>query len=388
MKRKIALIVQRCGKDIIGGSESFTLNLASKLSSYFDIEILTTCARDYTTWKNYYPEGSTHENGVLIRRFRNDYERDPKEFNSLSSRLATHSTYEDELLWMKMQGPYSSMLINFLKENKNNYDLFVFNTHLYASTFFGLPEVSKKSVLIPHSDADWSLRLSIFDKIYSLSKTIICQTEEERMILIKRFENIREKSQVINQGVIGPIEIPPNFHFKQKIDFPYVMYLGRIDESKGSKELIEYFSRFKRENPSDLKLILVGPKNLEFSPSTDILYYGIVDNIEKSFLLRHMMAFFMPSKHESFSIATIEAWLCKKPVIGTAKSPVVKGHCEKSNGGLFYENYNEFAECLKFIISSPETSLQLGKNGYDYASKNYTMEKMIEGYHDFFSKMS
>ena len=137
-----------------------------------------------------------------------------------------------------------------------------------------------------------------------------------------------------------------------------------------------------------MKLILAGPKVLEFSPTDDILYYGVVDNIEKSFLLNHMKAFIMPSKYESFSIATIEAWLYKKPVIATAKSPVLKGHCEKSNGGLYYENYNEFNECIKLIISSNKTSEQLGKNGYDYAIKNYTMDKMIEEYRDFFSKMA
>ena len=88
MKQKIALIIHRCGKDIIGGSESFALNLASNLSRFFDIEILTTCARDYMTWKNDYPEGKSYENGVTLRRFRTDYERNFNKFNTLSDKLA------------------------------------------------------------------------------------------------------------------------------------------------------------------------------------------------------------------------------------------------------------------------------------------------------------
>jgi len=54
---KLAFVVQRCGKEIIGGAESLCLNLAKKLSNHFEIEILTTCSLDYMTWENHFPEG-------------------------------------------------------------------------------------------------------------------------------------------------------------------------------------------------------------------------------------------------------------------------------------------------------------------------------------------
>ena len=37
-----------------------------------EVEVLTTCARDYVTWKNKYPEGADRIRGVTVRRFAND----------------------------------------------------------------------------------------------------------------------------------------------------------------------------------------------------------------------------------------------------------------------------------------------------------------------------
>ena len=38
--------------------------------------MLTTCARDYVTWKNEYPEGADRIRGVTVRRFANARTRD------------------------------------------------------------------------------------------------------------------------------------------------------------------------------------------------------------------------------------------------------------------------------------------------------------------------
>ena len=56
-RKKIAIVNQRYGKEVNGGSEYFTMLLAEHLADTCDVEIITTCARDYDTWENYYQPG-------------------------------------------------------------------------------------------------------------------------------------------------------------------------------------------------------------------------------------------------------------------------------------------------------------------------------------------
>ena len=145
---RIAYVVQRYGLEVNGGSEVHCRLLAERLARFHDVDVLTTCAIDYVTWKDEYPEGVTSLNGVSVRRFKVDYPRN-KAFDEMSSRVfGGPHTEEDEIQWMKLQGPYSSKLLAWLDEHKTSYNVFVFQTYLYCTTFFGLPIVSDRAVLV------------------------------------------------------------------------------------------------------------------------------------------------------------------------------------------------------------------------------------------------
>ena len=66
---KIAIVVQRYGTEINGGAELHARYVAERLSRHATVEVLTTCAKDYLTWKNEWPSGEETVNGIRVRRF-------------------------------------------------------------------------------------------------------------------------------------------------------------------------------------------------------------------------------------------------------------------------------------------------------------------------------
>lgn len=69
---KIAFVVVRYGKDINGGAEFHCKMLAERLINQYQVEVLTTCVKNYVTGDNEFPEGEENINGVLVRRFKAD----------------------------------------------------------------------------------------------------------------------------------------------------------------------------------------------------------------------------------------------------------------------------------------------------------------------------
>ena len=55
---KIAIVVQRYGATINGGAELHARYIAEHLAQHVQVEVLTTCATDYITWRNALPAGT------------------------------------------------------------------------------------------------------------------------------------------------------------------------------------------------------------------------------------------------------------------------------------------------------------------------------------------
>src|SRR5262245_47524344 len=129
---KIGIIVQRYGTDITGGSEHLCRMIAERLREKHDVAVLTTCAKDYITWKNEYPEGKSEVNGVSVFRFPSLRERELESFNHYSELLyRNRHTIDDELKWLQDQGPFCPSLIEALSESIEEFDRLLFFTYLY-----------------------------------------------------------------------------------------------------------------------------------------------------------------------------------------------------------------------------------------------------------------
>ena len=65
------------------------------------------------------------------------------------------------------------------------------------------------------------------------------------------------------------------------------------------------------------------------------------------------------------------------PVLVNGESAVLKGHCVKSNGGLYYNSYHGFeSKCLQ-LINNEALGKEMGNNGFDYVRRNYNWDIII-----------
>jgi glycosyltransferase involved in cell wall biosynthesis len=373
---KIAFVVQRYGEDIIGGAEYLTRLIAEHMMKYHEIDVLSTCAKDYHTWKNEYKIGTEVINGVLVRRFANSKKRDLNKHIKIQEKafFATHSR-KDEILWIDEQGPYCPELIEYISKNKDNYDAFVFFTFRYYPSYYGIMEVGSKALIAPFAENDPALDLSTTKEIFRNVSGIIYSTPEEKD-LIKAKTGLKEEEKlfdIVGCGIEVPEVIP---EYKGLKDQNYILYLGRIEGSKGCYQLFEYYQKLLKESQEIPSLVLAGYDAIGVPKNNKIKYLGFVSEAEKYSLLKNARFLIMPSPYESLSLVTLESMGCGTPVLVNGECEVLKGHCIRSNAGIWYCNYDEFAECLNFLCSNPRVLNKMGSNGREHIKKNYTWKKV------------
>lgn len=376
---RVAFVVQRSGLEVNGGAETLCLKIAERMSKYWDIEILSTCALDYMTWKNYYSPGLIEIGGVKIRRFRVGKQRNLHTFNRLSNKIYTRlkeASLKEQEAWMLGQGPWSPALINYIKSYQQHYDAFIFFTYLYATTYFTLPLVANKAYLAPLAHDEWPIYLSMWEEFFEKPKGFIFNTVEERDFVQKRFPHANCEGPVVGMAVEPPKSYSAqDFQKRYNINEPFLLYVGRVDPSKGCDELFRYFMELKSHESSVKKLVLLGKSTMSIPKHPDILALGFVDEQTKWDALAACELMVMPSPYESLSIALLEAWAVGKAVLVNGKCAVLVGQCRRAQGGLWYTNKEEFKVALE-TMDKPVRH-QLGLQGQAFVNKNYNWS-MIE----------
>jgi glycosyltransferase involved in cell wall biosynthesis len=380
---KIAVIVQRYGPDITGGSEHLCRMIAERLARKHDVEVLTTCARDYISWKNEYPEGRSSLNGVRIYRFRTERTRNLEEFNRFSDQLYYNNhTTDDELSWLDEEGPYCPALIDFLKSMHRTYDRLLFFTYLYYPAYHGLQIAPEKSVLVPTAHDEPAIRLTIFRQVFSLPYALIFNTHAEKEFALSLFQ----LQQVLKVGGVG-VEIPAHinrkaFQRKQGLIEDYFYYGGRIDAGKGCAELVEFYQK-KKQNLEDFPfLIFSGHLSMNLPPDPSIVYMGYLSEQDKWEALQGALAVIIPSVMESLSLLLLEGFAARTPALVKEGSAVLKDHCVKSNAGLFYNDYYDFSACVDYLMRHHRVRHQLGVNGQRYIHRYYSWPQVMSVYEE------
>jgi glycosyltransferase involved in cell wall biosynthesis len=382
-RRKVCFVVQRCGLEVNGGAELHCLNVAQRMSQYHDVTILTTCAKDYNTWANFYEPGEQVLDGVTLIRFPVAHERDETLFNAHSekARGSTLSRSEGDD-WVKSQGPDSPDLQKFIEHHSDDFDCFIFFTYLYATTYFGIEKVSEKALLAPLVHDEWMLDLGIWEHVFCSARSLIFNTPSERRFLKSKFPNLNLNGPVVGVAVDRPQSVDPaGFRKKFNLELDFMLYVGRIDESKGCKELFDMYERLKANQTSDLKLVLIGNSVIDIPANEQIVHLGFVDELDKWNALAACNFLVVPSRYESLSMVAMEAWSVSKPVLVNGQCEVLVDQCRRSNGGIWYDSPEEFSRCVDELTHGVSANV-LGRQGHNFVKAEYSWEKIDQQYLD------
>jgi glycosyltransferase involved in cell wall biosynthesis len=373
---KLAFVVQRYGLDIAGGAEYHCRLVAEHMARHAQVEVLTTCAADYLTWRNHYPEGREVLNGIPVRRFKVKRPRDPEAFADWTGRVFRGSPDPaDELRWLEEQGPFSPRLVRHVERHRDDHDFFVFFSYRYYPTYHGLAAVRDKALLVPTCEEDGVYRLSIFPPLFRMPRAIVYNSVEERALIETVSGNLAVPGDVVGVGSALPGALDPQgFRQRSGLAGPFMLYVGRIDENKGCRQLFDFFRRYRAETGSRLALALIGKAVIDIPADAGIAHLGFLSDEEKWNALAASDLLVMPSRLESLSMVTLEAWWTERPVLVNGKCEVLRGQTRRANAGLYYANYEEFREALALLESDAVLRAHLGRNGRLYFDKHYTWD--------------
>ncbi len=212
-----------------------------------------------------------------------------------------------------------------------------------------------------------------------------------------------EYEQIRNLGITSPVGIlgngiliPEIFNRKARWDKDpkkkYLLYLGRIHNSKGIEELLGAWKKLKSEELElnmNWVLVIVGfgfynntfeNKIKQIINNTeelrDIIMLDGQYGEEMNACYEHCDAFILPSSNEGLPMAVLSAWSHKKPVLITPQCNLNEAYSIEAAIKI-ENNQNSIIDGLKLLFRYNKTELdRIGKNGYDLVVKKYTWESI------------
>ena len=388
---RILFVVQRYGPEVPGGAESLCRELATRLAaSAHDVHVATTCARSYADWADEYEPGTSEIDGVSVHRFPVARRRDAAQFADISARVTLGTeplALELQEEWMRLQGPYTPALVEWLDGHATEFDVAVFVTYLYWTAWAGLRSLAGRIpvLFVPTAHNEPTLRLPLFNLLFALPDAFGFLVEEEAGLVRERFPGAAPGA-VLGAGVeVAKLDAPDAERaFRDRYglrDRPYLVVVGRLDSAKGSDELVDYFVAYRDRNPDrDLVLVVVGEPMLDLGSHPDVVITGFVDDATRRAAVAGAAIAVQPSYFESFSLVLMEAWVEAKPALVQRACAVTNGQVRRSGGGIPYRGYAEFEAAVDLLLGSPDLAATLGARGRRFVDEHYRWETVLPRY--------
>ncbi|MHB8671364.1 MAG: glycosyltransferase family 4 protein [Acidimicrobiales bacterium] len=386
MKDRLGFIPPRYGAEVIGGAEAVIREVAQGLAARgWEVEVLTTCARDHFTWANEYPTGVSEEDGLSVRRFPTVLDTGRRERARYEQ--AIHNgwplTLVDQQRWMNddLRVPE---LYHHLLDHSRDYRALVFAPYLFWTTFACSQIAPERTILMPCLHDEPYAALEIFQPVFSGPAGLWFLSEPEHEVAHRLF-SLPPNHEVVGAGVrvpaVGPDDVA-DFRSRHGLgqDDRLLLFAGRREGGKGWERLLAGFARALRHAELPFRLVTMGVGKVRPPPeiADRVVDLGFLPDSERDAAFAAVDAYLQPSAYESFSRTVMEAWLAGTLVIANGASEVVAWHCERSGAGLTYDDDDELEQCLRFLAEAPDTAKALASRGRSYVLEHYGMDSVLD----------
>ena len=223
--------------------------------------------------------------------------------------------------------------------------------------------------------------------IHECSCVVAVSSAVEEAILNETFAPA-EKITVIHNGIDGS-EIPPKNWGDYKNGEPFkVLYVGRIEESKGLRELL---LACKDIGGIFINMVGDGPfleelKGLsrEYKMSQKVLFYGKLPYEKTVEMYACSDVFVLPTKRvEGLPMTLVEACFAGLPIIATSMGGNKDAVENKLNGFLLGKpDIDVLKTRILELAQNRELTKNMGLNGKIKAKREFTLDKMLDGYEE------
>jgi glycosyltransferase involved in cell wall biosynthesis len=411
---RLAFVLPRYGPEIASGPEHAGRLLAEQAAQRHQVDVLTTCARSDSTWKNDYPEVVDRLRGVLVRRFAVNQPHDHEALErAAAAALGATRTRGAELEWVRCLGPSSPGLHDYLRRNHRSYDALVFVSLWHHTTVHGLRVAPERSVLFPCLRLAPVLRFGLWADVLSWPRAVGFFSHAERR-LVRSYVGIRPtRDEVVGVGVATPREqsyprhqqdpadavadgdeapgdggpsaegahlsgrgVP--FRRRHRLYDPFALYGGRVEPDNGSEDMLEYFAGYAdADGESGTPLLLMGVKMMQVPAGPLIRLAGVLPERDRTHAYEAADVTLAPSPDDPLALALLESLAVGTPVLASARNPVAVEHCRRSNGGLYYATRDEFVAAFRLLTTNAALRARLGENGRVYVRQHFRWNDVL-----------
>lgn len=267
-------------------------------------------------------------------------------------------------------------LLETLSNRAQDFDAVIFFTYLYTPTAWGVPLVAHKALVVPTAHDEPALMLRALDDVFHCPRALLCNTAEEVALIESRFPQAARR-RVVGVGIEPRAGKPARFKKKFDLNGPYLLYLGRLEEGKGVLELTHRHQSLVRDFHDAPTLVFAGAGQAN-PRGHRVVCVGRLDERDKWDAISGAMAVVVPSRYESLSLVTLEAFAAGVPVLGNSACAVVSGHIERSGGGVAFD-VDDDASFAQAVQVAGERRAALGNAGKAYAAQ-FRWERVVEAY--------